>query len=69
VVVEGHWRGRILRERRGSGGHGYDPVFLDPAHGQTAAEMPLGLKNRISHRGQALALLVERLSAMAASPR
>jgi len=64
IVVEGRWRGRILRERRGSGGHGYDPVFLDPAHGQTAAEMPLAAKNRISHRGQALALLRTRLSAV-----
>jgi XTP/dITP diphosphohydrolase len=64
IVVEGRWRGRILRERRGSGGHGYDPVFLDPAHGQTAAEMPLAAKNRISHRGQALALLRTRLSAI-----
>ena len=51
----------ILRERRGDGGHGYDPVFLDPAHGRTAAEMPMALKNRLSHRGQALALLRERL--------
>jgi XTP/dITP diphosphohydrolase len=66
LVVEGRWRGRILRERRGSGGHGYDPVFLDPVHGQTAAEMPLDLKNGVSHRGQALALLRERLSAMSA---
>ncbi|MGY1519349.1 RdgB/HAM1 family non-canonical purine NTP pyrophosphatase [Luteimonas sp. A482] len=62
IVVEGRWPGRILRERRGSGGHGYDPVFLDPAHGQTAAEMPLGLKNGLSHRGQALVLLRERLA-------
>lgn len=61
IVVEGTWRGVITRERRGLGGHGYDPVFLDPARGQTAAEMPLVEKNRISHRGQAMALLRERL--------
>ena len=61
IVVEGRWDGAILRERRGDGGHGYDPVFLDPAHGRTAAEMPMALKNRLSHRGQALALLRERL--------
>ena len=67
LVVEGRWRGRILRQRRGSGGHGYDPVFLDPVHGQTAAEMPLDLKNGVSHRGQALALLRERLSTMSAN--
>ncbi|TWT20260.1 RdgB/HAM1 family non-canonical purine NTP pyrophosphatase [Luteimonas marina] len=62
IVVEGRWHGTILRERRGSGGHGYDPVFLDPAQGRTAAEMPLALKNRLSHRGQALALLRARLT-------
>ena len=61
IVIEGRWDGAILRARRGGGGHGYDPVFLDPAHGQTAAEMPLELKNRLSHRGQAMALLRERL--------
>lgn len=61
IVVEGRWHGTILRERRGSGGHGYDPVFLDPLLGQTAAEMPLAAKNRTSHRGQAMALLRERL--------
>lgn len=61
IVLEGRWDGAILRARRGGGGHGYDPVFLDPAHGQTAAEMPLELKNRLSHRGQAMALLRERL--------
>lgn len=62
IVVEGTWRGVITRERRGNGGHGYDPVFLDAAHGQTAAEMPLSLKNQLSHRAQAIALLRERLS-------
>ena len=67
IVVEGRWHGRILRQPRGSGGHGYDPVFLDPAHGQTAAEMPLDMKNDISHRGQALVLLRERISAVSAN--
>ena len=67
IVVEGRWSGVILRERRGSGGHGYDPVFLDPVHGQTAAEMPLAFKNRISHRGQAMALLAARLAAAGAT--
>ena len=63
LIVEGQWNGRILHERRGSGGHGYDPVFFDPRHGQAAAEMKPDLKNRLSHRGQALALLRERLHA------
>ena len=62
LIVEGTWRGRILRERRGTGGHGYDPVFFDPVQRQSAADMPLALKNRISHRGQALAVLKTKLS-------
>ena len=61
LIAEGEWQGRILRKRRGKGGHGYDPVFLDGGRGQTAAEMPLDLKNRISHRGQALAALRRKL--------
>jgi XTP/dITP diphosphohydrolase len=64
LLVEGRWRGRILHARAGDGGHGYDPVFFDPAHGQSAAQMPLALKNRISHRGQALALLKQRLASL-----
>ena len=63
LIVEGEWRGEILRERRGNGGHGYDPVFFDPQRGQSAAEMPLEDKNRISHRGKALAGLKQRLLA------
>jgi XTP/dITP diphosphohydrolase len=62
LIVEGQWNGRILHERRGAGGHGYDPVFFDPLHGQSAAEMELEFKNRLSHRGQALALLKSRLA-------
>ena len=61
LIVEGEWRGEILRERRGNGGHGYDPVFFDPQRGESAAEMPLEDKNRISHRGKALAGLKQRL--------
>jgi len=64
LIVEGVWRGRILHVRQGDGGHGYDPVFFDPAHGQSAAEMSLELKNAISHRGQALALLKRKLAAI-----
>lgn len=62
LIVEGQWNGRILHQRRGSGGHGYDPVFFDPVHGQSAAEMELEFKNGISHRGKALALLKQRLA-------
>ena len=56
-IAEGHWHGRILDSPRGSGGFGYDPIFLDPASGVSAAELDALTKNRISHRGQALAQL------------
>ena len=61
LVAEGEWRGEILRERRGTGGFGYDPLFLDPLLGRSGAELPTGEKNRVSHRGKALALVVEKL--------
>jgi XTP/dITP diphosphohydrolase len=61
LIAEGEWRGEVLRERRGSGGFGYDPLFLDPAVGKTGAELPMEQKNRISHRGKALSALVEKL--------
>ena len=64
LIVEGEWRGRILHARQGNGGHGYDPVFFDPEHGQSAAEMESALKNRLSHRGQALASLKQRLATL-----
>lgn len=54
LVCEGTWDGRILEARRGSGGFGYDPVFYDPLVGLSAAEMDLGSKHRVSHRGQAM---------------
>ena len=61
LIAEGEWHGEVLRVPRGSGGFGYDPLFLDPLVGRTGAELPLEEKNRISHRGKALALLVDRL--------
>lgn len=54
LICEGVWEGRILEARRGHGGFGYDPVFYDPLMGLSAAEMDLGSKHRVSHRGQAL---------------
>ena len=65
LLAEGDWRGRILRAPRGDGGFGYDPVFLDPASGLTAAELPAGRKNATSHRGRALAALSARLRDLA----
>ena len=63
LVAEGSWEGRVLRARRGGNGFGYDPVFFSPLHGCSAAELPADVKNRDSHRGQALAALRERLQA------
>lgn len=61
LLAEGRWHGRILDAPRGTHGFGYDPVFFDPALGQGAAELDATIKNRRSHRGQALAQLRERL--------
>lgn len=61
IIAEGVWPGRIIDQRRGTGGFGYNPVFLDPDYGLTAAEMDTELKNRLSHRGRALAALREKL--------
>jgi len=57
VIAEGTWPGRILPAPRGQGGFGYDPVFLDPGSGLSAAELATAAKNVRSHRGQALARL------------
>ena len=53
VVAQAVWRGTILRERRGTRGFGYDPVFFDPTIMKTGAEMSREEKNSISHRGKA----------------
>ena len=55
--------GLIAEEPRGSEGFGYDPVFFDPALGKSAAELDRAVKNRVSHRGQALARLRDLLAA------
>lgn len=62
VIAEGAWDGEILREYRGDGGFGYDPLFLIPQLGKTGAEIPLDEKNKISHRGQALQALRIKLN-------
>jgi len=61
LVADARWHGEILSERRGSSGFGYDPLFLLPTHGRTAAELTREEKNRISHRGLALRILVQQL--------
>ena len=61
LISVGKWDGRILTEPAGTGGFGYDPLFLVPGHGCSAAELPPAIKNRLSHRGQALAAIVAML--------
>ena len=61
IIAEGEWHGEIIATPRGAGGFGYDPYFLLPSLGQTAAELPAAEKNRCSHRGLALQALVKRL--------
>lgn len=62
VIADGRWLGEIIEVPRGQGGFGYDPHFLVPALGKTAAELDAADKNRLSHRGQALRLLIEKLA-------
>jgi len=61
IIAEGSWHGEILQALRGAGGFGYDPLFLEPSLGMTGAELSLEQKNRVSHRGKALAVLLEKL--------
>jgi len=57
LIAEGLWYGRILHAPRGEHGFGYDPVFFDPVLDRGAGEFDPAVKNRVSHRGQALAKL------------
>lgn len=61
LIAEGVWSGEILREQKGDDGFGYDPLFQDDKTGKSAAELPLEIKNRISHRAQALSKLLHKL--------
>ena len=61
LIVEGEWHGEILHAARGAGGFGYDSLFLVPGLGLSSAELPAPQKNALSHRGQALAHLIDRL--------
>jgi XTP/dITP diphosphohydrolase len=62
VIAEGRWDGEIRAEPRGQGGFGYDPHFWLAALGKSAAELSAEEKNRLSHRGQALRNLIEKLT-------
>ena len=64
IVVRGHVAGEILKERHGDGGFGYDPLFYFPEFNKTLAEITPEEKNKVSHRGNAIAAFAERLRAL-----
>jgi XTP/dITP diphosphohydrolase len=66
LICQASWEGRILLERRGIGGFGYDPIFEVAGDSRTAAELSSSEKHRISHRGKALRGMLEMLSALKA---
>ncbi len=61
LVSTGKWPGTIMKQPRGEGGFGYDPLFWVPGSGCSSAELPADVKNQLSHRGQALAALAEQM--------
>ena len=61
IIADGRWDGEIIATPRGANGFGYDPHFLISALGKTVAELEPQEKNALSHRGQALRALVEKL--------
>ncbi len=63
LIAEARWSGAIITQPRGAGGFGYDPLFLLPELGRTAAELTPHEKNRVSHRGQAMRELARRFAA------
>lgn len=62
LICHGEWKGNILHSPQGNQGFGYDPVFYVPSENMTAAELPPDIKNKLSHRGQALLALLKKLS-------
>lgn len=69
LIAEGEWHGEIIGSPRGADGFGYDPLFLDPVSGKTAAELSHEEKNARSHRGQAMAQLASQLANKLATRR
>ncbi|MEZ5497822.1 MAG: RdgB/HAM1 family non-canonical purine NTP pyrophosphatase [Steroidobacteraceae bacterium] len=67
LVCEASWQGHLLETPRGTGGFGYDPLFVPAGDRRTAAELPLEEKNRQSHRALALMQLAARLPAWLAT--
>lgn len=62
IIADGVWQGSLIEQPRGQGGFGYDPHFFLPSLGKTAAELSAQEKNSLSHRGQALRALINKLS-------
>jgi XTP/dITP diphosphohydrolase len=62
IICQGTWQGEILLSPQGDKGFGYDPIFYVPNEKKTAAELPLHVKNQLSHRGKALHRLLKKLS-------
>ncbi|MFZ5594728.1 MAG: XTP/dITP diphosphatase [Pseudomonadota bacterium] len=62
VICQGTWEGSLLTVPQGTNGFGYDPIFLVPRRNRSAAELPADVKNRLSHRGQALRKMIAILS-------
>ena len=65
VVVQGEWTGRLARAPRGTGGFGYDPVFVPDGETRTSAELAPQEKDALSHRGRAMRALLPHLRALA----
>jgi XTP/dITP diphosphohydrolase len=65
LIASGRWEGRIATRPAGSGGFGYDPLFVPEGHDATAAELPAERKNALSHRARALAALLAQLERIA----
>ena len=62
LIAEGIWAGQILKKPRGASGFGYDPLFMDNITGKSAAELTPALKNKLSHRGQALRKMLQLIA-------
>jgi XTP/dITP diphosphohydrolase len=62
IVCQGSWEGKILQQAQGENGFGYDPLFFITERNCSSAQLPAEEKNRMSHRGKAMSLLIERLA-------
>jgi len=62
LITQGSWQGRILHAPQGDGGFGYDPIFYVPTHDCSGGELPLEVKNTLSHRAIALNAMLEEFN-------